>query len=389
LKEEVGKLRTQAKSQELEAAFMPRRNNISRIPIINTQPCLATAFALLFVLCLLIPVPARACSYSLATVHVSSDFRVIVRHGSTPMPGIKVEVYDEREPYQSDGAPQQKPVVTLVTSQDGAAEVKNLSKGVYLVQTAGPGGGRAVYAKVSSDPGNSREVSFDWPSGRGTLKTKSLSGELASNNPWKPFENLHVELWTPGAETPLAAVETGTGGRFNFNGPKPGLYVLRIRGQQKNVRDDSQVEGDVPLELTSSAPDVPETISLYLGMSTCGITYDSCPIPSAEALPSRRVQVLDPLGAVITHARYRVLDHAGSELAAGYTGSDGIVELPSQLNGKVTLVVAKTGFTLFALPLDLLPPDDTASYLWLRMGVQGYGGDKCSAASLEKNATPQ
>jgi hypothetical protein len=332
---------------------------------------------------------AYACTVSLATVQVSTSFRVFVRDGTSSLPGIQVEVFDQAE-LKSDS--EWKPVLTLVTGRDGATHVQNLRPGTYLVATKGPGGGSAVYAQVSTEPRQPHNnVTLAWPFSFSSeiLKVRTLAGRLESNNPWKPFENVHLELWTAGAEAPLAIKDTEAEGRFHFSEAKPGIYILRIHGRQKNVDDNWQVDGEIPLRLSPAAADSPEPLSLYLGMSSCGITYDSCPIPSALGLPSRRLQVRDPLGAVIAHAKYRVLDLAGAELATGSTDSDGIAELPSELKGKVTLVVASTGFTLFTLPLELHPPDDTASYLAVEMGVQGFGSDQCGAANLEKHATAQ
>src|ERR1051326_6490980 len=106
---------------------MPRRNDIAKILIIGS-----VAIGMVVSSCFLFPSPARACSLSLERVHVSSNFRVAVSHGSTPISGIPVEVYDERT--RDDSQPEQKPVLTLVTSQRGVAEIKNLDKGTYLVE---------------------------------------------------------------------------------------------------------------------------------------------------------------------------------------------------------------------------------------------------------------
>jgi hypothetical protein len=247
-----------------------------------------------------------------------------------------------------------------------------------------------VYAIVSTNQiSPAAGITLQWPfSWQGTLKSRALAGKLASNNPWKPFEKIHVELWRDGAALPIATADPDTEGGFHFSETNPGIYVLRIRGEQKNVRPDWQVEGDIPIELLPNDQSAPQSLTLYLSESSCGIQYNSCPIPDAMELPSRRLQVNDPLGAVIAHANYRVLSATGTDLATGVTDSKGIVELPSELNGKVTLVVASPGFALFSLPLDLIAPDDPAPYLAVIMGVQGYGGDQCSKAFLEKNATP-
>jgi|SRR6185437_7623 len=362
---------------------MPRRNDIAKILIGPTIKQLA--FATLFLLSLGLLAPAHACTRSLARVEVSTDFRVIVMNGSTPVPGIQVEIYDER-----NSETERKPILTLVTSKDGSAEIKHLHKGVYVVGTNGPGGGSAVYAVVSASSGERvNRITLPWPqfiSGAGILKTRTLTGILASDNLWKPFQNVHVELWKAGAEAPLATEETGTEGRFHFEETKPGIYILRIHGQQNGIDYDRQIEGEIPIELLPAGATLPEPLSLHVGMTTCGLHYSPCAFPGTAALPSRRFQLLDPAGAIIPNAKYRVVSGSGAELAKGLTDSNGIVRLSSDLNGKMTLIVSAKSFSL-KQPLDLLPPDDPASYLTVLMGV-GLGEDECNAANLEKNATP-
>ena len=369
---------------------MPRRNDISKILIIGCGRNYLVAFLMSILIVVPLPMLVHACSVSLNKVLVTPDFRVIVSHGSTPIAGVQVEVYDTKELDRSGPGADWTPVMTLITSSDGAAEVKNLSKGVYLLETKGPGAGSAVYAEVSARHGKrSNQIELEWPGSRGEiLKAKSLTGELASQNPWTPFENIHAELWTAGAREPMAVQDTGIGGHFQFEEAKPGIYILRIRGQQKGVSDDRQVEGEIPIELISSSTDSPDPLSLYLGMTSCGVTYRNCPNLSDGGMPTRRLQVHDPHGRVIDHAKYSVLTPDGAEIVTGSMGSNGIVELPSELNGKVILVVTAAGSPTFELPLELIEPTDTAEYLTVIMGVQGYGGHQCSPANLEKNATP-
>lgn len=329
------------------------------------------------------------CMRSLASFKVPPSFRVTVWNDAKSVPGIAIAVYE-------DGPSVERvkpvPVLTVQTDQSGSAEVKNLAPGVYVITIAGPGQGSAAYAVVATNHSKpADEIKLEWPSSsaRGILRAKALTGVLASNNPLAPFENIHAELWTAGVQKPLAVQDIGMDGHFQFNETKPGLYILRIRGQRPNAKYDPTVEGDIPVELLPATKNNQEPLSLYLGMTDCGITYDSCPVPTPDQWPTRRLQVLDPVGSVIKYAEYRVLNPAGAQLAAGSTGSNGMVELPHELNGKVTLVVTRTGSAVFTLPLDLIAPTDPAPYLFVTMGVQGYGGDQCSAEHLEKNATPQ
>jgi hypothetical protein len=334
---------------------------------------------------------ADACWITLATVPVSTSFHVVVQHGSTPIPGIPVVVFDNTDlaKWTSETEWKPKPILTLVSGTDGVVDIQNLKPGSYLIETKGPGKGSAVNAEVSAKRvKGSNRISLEWPSSWAAIvKAKTLAGTLASNNPWVPFQDIHVELWTAGAKTPIAAEDTGTEGHFHFEQTTPGIYILHVRGQQKGVGDNWQVDGDIPLELSPSAVNLPEVLSLQLSESSCGISYSSCPAPNVVAMTSRRIRVRDPLGAVIAHAEYELEDRSSAVKAHGSTDSNGIADLPPDLLGKVTLVIASPGFSLLKQPLDLLAPDGRENDLLVSMAVNGFD-NQCSSVSLEKHATP-
>jgi hypothetical protein len=334
------------------------------------------------------PGPAKACWISLPTVRVTPTFQVFVLHGSDSVSGIEVEVFNNADLERTHGKTEWKPILTLFTGPDGAVDVQKLRSGTYLIETKGPGKGSATYAEVSTGHGKaSNRITLAWPfSPDGILKTRALAGQLASNNPWIPFQDIHVELWTAGAKTAISAENTGAEGHFRFDQTVPGIYILHVRGQQKGVGDNWQVDGDIPLELSPSAVNVPEALSLQLSESSCGISYSSCPAPNIVAMTSRRIRVRDPRGAVIAHAEYELEDQSSAVKAHGLTDSDGIAELPPDLLGKMTLVIASPGFTLLKQPLDLHAFDANAGDLLVSMAVQ-MSEDQCSSVSLEKHAT--
>jgi hypothetical protein len=375
---------------------MPRRNDIAKILIIGSGTERRLALITVFFSFVLLLARAHACSRSFARVFVSSDFHVIVRHGPTPVPGVQVQVYDTAELHRDNTSAEWKPVLTLITAQDGAAEIKGLTKGIYLVGTKGPGGGSATYVEISDKSiEKSDQISLQWPySMNGTLKTRALSGELLTNDPWKPFETLRVELWHAGAEKPLAVVEAGPQGRFHFDEVRPGAYVVRVLGNQNNVRRDDQIKGDLSVELAPSAPDALASLALRLDETTCGIQYSRCGVNETPiATGSRRVKVLYQPGMaefpLVENAKYKLLDQHGASIAEGTTDHEGNAELPSEFVGKATLLVASPLLTTIQQELDLLPPDGHAPDLVVTM-VPIVGGDsQCSTVSLEKHATPQ
>jgi len=306
-----------------------------------------------------------------------------------------VEVYDEAELARSEAGSEWKPILQMITSRDGAAEIKNLRSGRYLVETRGPGGGNAVYAEISDKPGKvSNQVSLEWPfSLRGTLKTKSLSGELVSNNPWTPFQSVKVQLWSAGLGAPLASDDTGPQGRFRFNETRPGIYVVSIQGRQDHVYPENQIEGYLSVELSPSAPDALASLSLRLAMTSCGIEYSSCSAADTTiATSSRHIKVIYEPGMsefpAVENAKYKLLDDGGASIAEGTTDRNGIAEVPSEFVGKATLVVASSGLTTVQQLLELLRPNEGAPDLVVTMTTMVGSASGCSAVTLEKHATP-
>jgi hypothetical protein len=342
--------------------------------------------------CTLFSTKLFGCMRSLANVKVPPSFRVSVSQDAKAVPGITLEVYDEA--LLSVEGVQPKPYLTLQTDQNGNAEVKNLAPGTYVIGTTGPGQGSAVYAIVATDHAKpSSEIKLEWPYSREkALKSRTLSGDLISNRPWHPFENIHLELWTAGSYAPLAVADTGPDGRFHFDESRPGTYILRVLGRQKDISPDDQVQGDVAIELSPSAPDATE-ISLRLDMSDCGIEYSNCPANKPVAMASRRIQVLNVPGMAeypaIKGAHYRLLNDHGLSIAEGTTDKNGIAELPFDATGRATLIVAYDLSSMLQQPLDLLSADESAPDLVVTMTpIVGSDNNNCSTVNLEKHATP-
>jgi hypothetical protein len=344
------------------------------------------------VFCALFSTKLFGCMKSLADVKVPPSFRISVWNDTKTVPGIAVEIYNEAFSYPEGVKP--APVLTLQTDRNGNAEVNNLASGTYLIQTTGPGQGSAVIAIVAANhPKPAGEIKLEWPySPEEILKIRSLAGNLISNRPSHPFENIHLELWTAGGSAPLAVADTGPDGRFHFDQSQAGIYVLRVRGRQKNIALHDQVEGDVAIELSPTSPDATE-ISLRLDMSDCGIEYSNCPANKPVAMASRRIQVLYVPGMAefptIGGAQYRLLNDHGASIAEGTTDKNGIAELPFDARGRATLIVAGDLLSMLQQPLDLLPADESAPDLVVTMTwIGGSDNNNCSTARLEKHATP-
>jgi hypothetical protein len=220
---------------------------------------------------------ASACSLSVARVQVTPEFKVVVKHSGTPIPGIPIKIFDNRDLTSESSS---EPIRMLVTSQDGSAEIKGLKQGTYLIETGGPGGGNAVYAVITEKPAKpSREVALEWPyTLMGTLKVSTLSGRLVNNDPWSPFQSVQLQLWAPGIETPLAVQVTDSLGRFQFDEKRPGIYVVTVQGHSEKSDPGHEIQGRMSVELAPSSPDALASISLRVGMTTCGMEYSTCPV---------------------------------------------------------------------------------------------------------------
>jgi len=339
------------------------------------------------VFCALFATKLFGCMRSLASVSVPPSFRISVWNDTKTVHGIAVEIYNEALSYPEGVKP--TPVLTLQTDRNGNAEVNNLAPGTYVVQTTGPGQGSALYALVATNhPKPSSEIKLEWPYSRQkTLKSRTLAGDLLSNKPWHPFENIHLELWTAGSPAPLAVEDTGPDGRFHFNESRAGIYILRVRGQQKDIDPAYQVQGDVVIELSPSSSDSTE-ISLRLDETDCGIEYSNCPASDDKpvTMASRHIQVLNVPGTAeypaIDDARYKLLNDHGVSIAEGTTDKNGMAELPSDVTGRTTLIVASPLLTTLQQTLDMLPPIAGAPDLAVTLRQL----DECSTVTLEKHA---
>jgi hypothetical protein len=335
----------------------------------------------------------HGCVRSLTDVKVPPSFAISVMHLREPVAGIHVAVYDMNDPRAEAAHPL---ILRLVTAKDGRVEIKDLPEGRYIIGTEGPGQGSAVDAIVSARHEQLKtDILLEWPYSRqATLKVRSLAGELASNDPWKPFQDVHLELWAAGLENPLAKEVTGPNGRFHFDVTRPGVYVLRVIGRQDGINPDRQIGGEFAIELDPSAPDALPSLFLRLAMSTCGLEYSSCPAADKTIVTgSRHIKVVYEPGMSeypeIRDARYKLLDYRGASIAEGTTDRNGIAELPFEIVGHSTLIVAADSLlTSIQQPLDLLPPDESAPNLVVTMTSIG-GSEACSTVRLENHATPQ
>lgn len=321
----------------------------------------------------------------MASVKVPPNFRISVLNQGQAVPGIQIAIYDAKDSKTAIA----KPILRMFTGSDGGVQIGDLEPGPYIVQTEGPGQGSAVYAIVATNHLKpSSEIKLEWPYSREKmLKSRTLAGEMVSNDPWDPFENIHLELWTSGAAHPLAIQDTSIDGRFHFDETEPGIYVLRIHGRRKAQNPANEIVGEVAVELSPSAPDATE-ISLHLDTSDCGIEYSNCPFNGEKplAMASRRIQVRTPPGMAeyptLPNARYKLLNDRGVSIAEGTTDENGAALLPSNAMGRTTLVVAFPLLSTLQQKLDLLTLKTDAPDLAVTLDQM----DKCSTASLENNA---
>jgi hypothetical protein len=356
---------------------MPRRNDIAKILIIGSGPIVAAACALVL---LGLFIPADACEISLGSVHVTSDFQIMVRHVQQPIGGITVAIYRSKG---VDGEIEKDPLLRLVTDKNGTTKVRDLRDGTYMVATEGPGQGAAVYAIVGwGAKGKAKnEVVLGWPA-KEIIQTKRLSGQLLNSNVRTPFEktvgSAQLELWTAGVQAPIALESTTPDGQFQFLQSSPGIYILRVKAR-------GGPEGEIALDLQPSTADGIEFLTLHLLETSCGLTYRHCHSTASIDLASRYVGVVTPKGVPFKSAAYRIEDRQGNLLAEGETDGEGGALIPADVEGDVRLELARG-----EISVDQSVRLKALANVPSRHQVMGIHFDGvCSSLSLENHATSQ
>jgi len=112
-----------------------------------------------------------------------------------------------------------------------------LKPGSYLIRNQGPGNGSAVNAEVSANRVKRTASEYLWSGHlRGqNCEDKTLAGTLASNKPRIPFQDIHVEAMTAGAQAPLAAKTTRSEGHFHFRADIPLEFTFFTSASNKKA----------------------------------------------------------------------------------------------------------------------------------------------------------
>ncbi|HEY2495855.1 MAG TPA: hypothetical protein VGK24_02195 [Candidatus Angelobacter sp.] len=350
---------------------MPRRNNISKILIIGAGP--------IVVLGLCIAHMAQACTVFGIPFVAAANFDLIVQDDGRPVAGIPIVV-------TRVGDKTNKPLLELKSDQDGRVPIRGLLPGEYAIDNLGPLKADEMLAVVKKHGPEklAKPVVFPWPL-YGIVNFKSLQGTLRAASAQYPFAAVDVAVMTVDTGTQLKALRTGADGHFKFSEMPPGLYVVQVHGSQPGIGKNWEVNGPIAVRIVPDSPSAADNVELILGESSCGIWYAHCPPKNSIDLASRRIQVTDPLGAVVGSAQYAVEDTSGKKVAEGHSDQEGVIVLPAELiGGAYKLRVSRLGFTPLEQPLEFVPPLAGAKTLNVVLNVDGV----CSQASLEKHATP-
>jgi hypothetical protein len=350
---------------------MPRRNDIAKILIIGSGPIVLTL--------MLTASLAWACTVFGVRVNAAPNFDLLVQDNGRPVPGIPIIVWRV-------GDKNRKRLFEAKSDQDGRVAIRGLLPGEYAIDNLGPikSGGLTAIVKRNGPATLAKPIIFNWP-WQEIVKFKSLQGTLRAASLQYPFKEVELAVLTVDTGAQIKTLRTGPDGHFKFSEIPPGLYVVQVHGNQPGVGKNWQVDGPIAVEITPDSASAPDDVEFMLGESSCGIWYSHCPRRDSINLASRRIQVTDPLGAVVGLAQYIVEDRSGNKVAFGESNRDGVIELPAELRGAYKLTIARTGFTPLEQPLELVGPAAGAKDLSVLLNI---GGD-CSQAKLEAHATAQ
>jgi hypothetical protein len=355
---------------------MPRRNDISKILIRN----LPVIFAVLLLGEML--TKSDACSIEFRSIHVAPSFQVRVQVLQHPIGGMGIALYRAKGIYEEV---EKQPFIRMVTDGHGTARVKDLPDGFYVVEMEGPGGTSMVVVVGSKAKGDLKHsVTFEWPARTPMIKTSRLAGRLLDSNFREPLErnlgNAQLELWTAGAQAPIATATASPDGHFQFTEKSPGVYVL-------HVSTKGDLQGEMAVELSPSDSNIPNFLSLHLKETSCGLQYRRCATPPVD-ITSREIQIVTAEGKPWTEADFQLEDGEGGLLAKGRTDNQGNLELPANVSGLGELRLAKYLFEVAVeQPIRLRPSVTSDAPHPVVFAIQF--DDVCSRLTPENHATSQ
>jgi hypothetical protein len=220
--------------------------------------------SLIIVISVFLWVPrSPACSRGFTTFKVLQDFGVFVRgRDGRALEGISVKIVL--------AIPTRDLVAEKLTNTEGKVFFRGLMVSDYWI-SAEHTDVRGTTAKLwpVRDGSGSTEITLTWPEGP-ISKVGNLAGNLLAGWQRSALPEAHVWLTDTVSGKELGRVSTDKKGRFAFHNLVPGLYVLHIEEHRECSRSMCKIEGEILVELDTSANDA-EFPRYGLTMSSCGL----------------------------------------------------------------------------------------------------------------------
>jgi hypothetical protein len=177
---------------------------------------------------------------------VGSDFSVKLSFRGAPLPDIQVVLSGV------EGSANRAPVVAL-TDASGTAWFSAVPHGKYSVQAKNGLIFPSNEITVKRDRQSGEQVSINWP--LDPLPVRALRGQLfaPSRRGIDPLPSTIVELVNLRSSEIIETQHTTPDGFYEFSMVEPGVYVVRVIPLQKDTDLKSVANGDLDIELDSSA----------------------------------------------------------------------------------------------------------------------------------------
>jgi hypothetical protein len=186
------------------------------------------------------PISSAACSYTSCLgdgVELRGDFRVDVKHGGKPLPGVSIRVTRNAEDDSGEA-------LSGITTSDGTLRIENLPSGKYWLnaELLGIDAGSQCFHVAPQPSRNAKtKIKYDW--GDLVPASRHIEGRFVYAEPGQGGNRLwnfmhQVEVPINAASLTLSdpfssktySINSDNDGHFSFGGVPDGLYVLHIQG---------------------------------------------------------------------------------------------------------------------------------------------------------------
>ncbi|MBD7965920.1 carboxypeptidase regulatory-like domain-containing protein [Fictibacillus norfolkensis] len=211
------------------------------------------------------------------------------------------------------------------TDKNGFYFIDGFNAGQYFVTAISPNYQR-VRLSIDPLPGEEEKADFSL-----ILEPGQVQGVILDEQTQSPLVGALVELYTPGATTPIARRVTGAEGNFLIEGLAPRSYTLNAVTLNYQIRTAGIVVNAA------------ETTSIQLAL-----------IPNPASVSGT---ITDSAGVPLTNASVRLVNENDIEIGNGSTNLDGIYEIGDLPPGYYTVIVGLDGYSSSTSGVSLQPGD--------------------------------